>query len=81
VLTWLSWPEERRDPALLAALREAMLAAVTNREPAVQEAGPTGAARTLRAVLPEQTILSGAEQQLLREWLDRLAAEPQRHPA
>jgi AcrR family transcriptional regulator len=81
VLTWLSWPEERRDPALLAALREAMLAAVTNREPTVQEAGPTGAARTLRAVLPEQTILSDAEQQLLREWLDRLAAEPQRHPA
>jgi AcrR family transcriptional regulator len=81
VLTWLSWPEERRDPALLAALREAMLAAVTNREPAVQEAGPAGAARTLRAMLPEQTILSDAEQQLLREWLDRLTAEPQRHPA
>jgi AcrR family transcriptional regulator len=74
VLTWLSWPPERRDPALLAQLREAMLAAVTSREPAVQDAGPAGAARALRAVLPEQTILSDAEQHLLREWLDHLAA-------
>jgi hypothetical protein len=29
----------------------------------------------LRAVLPEQTTLSGGEQHLLREWLDRLAAQ------
>jgi AcrR family transcriptional regulator len=81
VLTWLSWPQERRDPRLLAALRDAMLSAVTNTEPAVQEAGPAGAARALRAVLPEQTLLSDAEQQLLREWLDRLAAGDQRHAA
>ncbi|WP_405780605.1 TetR/AcrR family transcriptional regulator [Streptomyces sp. NBC_00859] len=74
VLTWLSLPEERRDPALLTALRESMVAAVTGQEPAVRDAGPAGAARTLRAVLPEQTALSGAEQQLLREWLDRLAS-------
>ncbi len=74
VLTWLSWPEERRDPGLLAALRDAMLAAVTNAEPAVQDPGPAGAARVLRAMLPEQTILSDAEQRLLKEWLDRLAA-------
>ncbi|WAP56804.1 TetR/AcrR family transcriptional regulator [Streptomyces sp. S465] len=75
VLTWLSQPEDRRDPALLTTLREAMVAAVTNREPAVRDAGPAGAARTLRATLPEQTSLSGAEQRLLREWLDRLAAD------
>ncbi|MEV8597785.1 TetR/AcrR family transcriptional regulator [Streptomyces sp. NPDC052013] len=74
VLTWLSLPEERRDPALLATLRETMIAAVTNEQPAVQDAGPAGAARALRAALPDQTTLSGAEQRLLREWLDRLAA-------
>ncbi|WP_069463921.1 TetR/AcrR family transcriptional regulator [Actinacidiphila rubida] len=75
VLSWLSLPEEGRDPALLAALREAMVGAVTSSEPAVQDAGPDGAARALRAALPEQTVLSGAERQLLGEWLDRLAAQ------
>ncbi|GAA4621070.1 TetR/AcrR family transcriptional regulator [Actinoallomurus vinaceus] len=74
VLTWLSQPEDRRDPALLTTLRESMVAAVTDRQPAVQEAGPAGAARALRVALPEQTTLSAAEQHLLREWLDRLAA-------
>ncbi|MFC4536772.1 TetR/AcrR family transcriptional regulator [Sphaerisporangium dianthi] len=75
VLTWLTLPEDRRDPALLTTLRESMIAAVTTEEPAVQDPGPAGAARALRATLPEQTALSGAEQQLLREWLDRLAAD------
>ncbi|GAA0987038.1 TetR/AcrR family transcriptional regulator [Acrocarpospora macrocephala] len=72
VLTWLSLPEDRRDPALLTTLRESMLTAVTNHEPATQEAGPIGAARALRAALPEQTALSDGEQHLLEEWLDRL---------
>lgn len=75
VLTWLSLPEERRDPALLTTLRDFMIAAVTNQEPAIQHAGPAGAARALRATLPEQAALSGAEQQLLTEWLDRLTAD------
>ena len=75
VLTWLSLPEEQRDPALLTILRESMVAAVTSQQPAVRQAGPAGAARALRAVLPEQTALSGAERALLREWLDRLAHE------
>ncbi|WP_066367175.1 TetR/AcrR family transcriptional regulator [Herbidospora mongoliensis] len=75
VLTWLSLPEERRDPALLTTLREAMLTAVTNHRPATQEAGPAGAARALRAALPEQTTLSDGEQRLLEEWLERLTTE------
>ncbi|WP_078849655.1 TetR/AcrR family transcriptional regulator [Streptomyces sp. NRRL F-5126] len=75
VLTWLSLPEGRRDPALLTALRESMVAAVTNERPAVRDAGPAGAARALRASLPEQTSLSGAERHLLGEWLNRLAAD------
>jgi AcrR family transcriptional regulator len=75
VLTWLSLPEEQRDPALLGILRESMVAAVTSQQPAVRDSGPAGAARALRAVLPDRTALSGAEQSLLREWLDRLAAD------
>jgi AcrR family transcriptional regulator len=75
VLTWLSMPEERRPPALLTALREAMVGAVTTQRPAVQEEGPAGAARALRAVLPEQTALSDGERHLLGEWLDRLATD------
>lgn len=74
VLTWLSVPADRRDPALLTSLRESMVAAVTNQEPAVRSAGPAGAARALRAALPDQTTLSASEQQLLREWLERLAS-------
>ncbi|SNT32733.1 hypothetical protein SAMN05216276_103482 [Streptosporangium subroseum] len=68
VLTWLTLPEDRRDPALLTALRESMVAAVTSQVPAVQDSGPAGAARALRAALPEQTTLSGAERHLLTEW-------------
>ncbi|MEV5504736.1 TetR family transcriptional regulator, partial [Nonomuraea fuscirosea] len=75
VLTWLSLPEERRDPVLLTTLRESMVTAVTVLEPAVRDAGPAGAARALRAALPEQSILSGPERELLKEWLDRLAAD------
>lgn len=78
VLTWLSTPEGRRDPALLTSLRESMVTAVTYQEPAVPQAGPAGAARALRATLPDQTTLSASEQQLLTEWLDRLAAEGRR---
>ena len=73
VLTWLETPEDQRDPALLTILRESMVAAITSERPAVQEPGPAGAARALRAALPGQTVLSEAERQLLGEWLDRLA--------
>jgi AcrR family transcriptional regulator len=76
VLTWLSLPDERRDPALLTTLRESMIAAVTYEKPVVEDPGPAGAARTLRALLTEQTTLSTAEQHLLGEWLDRIAAAP-----
>lgn len=74
ILTWLSVPELQRDPALLVALRETMVTAVTTREPAVREQGPTDAARALRAALPGQNALSEAEEQLLAEWLRRLSA-------
>jgi AcrR family transcriptional regulator len=72
VLTWLSQPEHERHPDLLTAMRESMIAAVTNDKPAVQGPGPGSAARALRATLPDQTTLSNSETQLLSEWLDRL---------
>ena len=75
VLTWLSLPDDRRDPALLTTMREAMVSAVTLDKPAVPDPGPAGAARALRALLPEQTTLSSAEQHLLGEWLDRLTRQ------
>ncbi|WP_328387418.1 TetR/AcrR family transcriptional regulator [Nocardia sp. NBC_00416] len=75
VLTWLSFPEANRDPALLTALREAMVTAITNERPAIQDTGPAAAARALRANLPGETTLTSAEQRLLREWLDRLAGD------
>lgn len=74
VLTWLSLPESQRDRALLVELREAMITTVTDREPAVREQGPAGAARALRASLPDQDVLSPGERQLLTEWLDRLSS-------
>jgi hypothetical protein len=42
--------------------------------PARKSPGPATAAIALRAVLPEATILTGAERQLFDEWLNRLAA-------
>ncbi|WP_033294491.1 TetR/AcrR family transcriptional regulator [Amycolatopsis jejuensis] len=74
VLTALSIPAGLRDPALLTTMREAMIAAVTNRRPAVPQSGPAGAARALRASLAGQTTLTAAEVRLLRQWLDRLTA-------
>ncbi|MEY2242303.1 TetR/AcrR family transcriptional regulator [Streptomyces sp. BF23-18] len=78
VTTWHSTPAERRDPALLTVLREAMVSAVTRAEPTIPatESGPAAAARALRAALPDDAdVLSDAEQYLLREWLTRLAAD------
>ncbi|MEU4672580.1 TetR/AcrR family transcriptional regulator [Amycolatopsis sp. NPDC023774] len=78
VTTWHSTPAERRNPALLTTLREAMVAAITRAEPTVPaaETGPAAAARALRAALPDDAdVLSDAEQHLLREWLTRLAAD------
>ncbi|MFD9393571.1 TetR/AcrR family transcriptional regulator [Streptomyces sp. NPDC060000] len=78
VTTWHSTPPERRNPALLTALREAMVTAITRAEPAVPraETGPAAAARALHAALPHDVdVLSDAEQHLLREWLTRLTAD------
>ncbi|MFC5909261.1 TetR/AcrR family transcriptional regulator [Streptacidiphilus monticola] len=83
VTTWHSTPADRRDPKLLAIMRESMVAAVTRAEPAVPaaESGPAAAAPALLEALPEDGgVLTDAEQHLLREWLTRLAANGGRAP-
>ncbi|WP_369200934.1 TetR/AcrR family transcriptional regulator [Streptomyces sp. PU-14G] len=78
VTAWHSTPAERRNPALLTALREAMVTTITRAEPTLpaEETGPAAAARALRAALPDDAdVLSDAEQHLLREWLTRLAED------
>lgn len=81
-LSLIAAPPEARDLRLSEAMREAVLAAITV-APAPEEArGPAEAtvrvaarAVALRAVLAEACdVLSPGEQQLLGEWLDRLAS-------
>ncbi|MBV9794122.1 MAG: TetR/AcrR family transcriptional regulator [Actinobacteria bacterium] len=83
VLTCLGQPGghsgHQPDPAFISAMREAMISAVTTEHAAVPEPGRVAAARTLKANLPGQTSLSPAEEHLLTDWLDRLAAEPSDH--
>jgi AcrR family transcriptional regulator len=84
-LTLAATPPEERDPRLSETMREAILTAIT--VPVSAEApngGPDPApaaervavhAVALRALLTEAPgVLSPAEQQLLSDWLDRLAA-------
>ena len=63
-----------RDPSLSPLAREAALAAITVRTPAVAAPGPVGAAVALRAVLDDVAALTSGEQALMREWLDRVTA-------
>lgn len=79
-LTLAATPEAHRSADLSALAREAVLAAITTGAPLEREPGPVGAAVALRAVLPGTAALSGAEQVLLTEWLDRIARED-RQPA
>ncbi len=63
----------RRLAASSKSAREAVIAAITSESSALESPGPAGAAIALRAVLPDATTLTGAERQMLGEWLDRLA--------
>jgi AcrR family transcriptional regulator len=74
VFTLLAMPEDRRDPDLPEAAREAVIAAITTRSPALESPRPAAAAIALRAILPDATALTVGERRLLEEWLDRLAA-------
>ncbi|MFJ9037546.1 TetR/AcrR family transcriptional regulator [Streptomyces sp. NPDC102406] len=72
-LTLLDQDPQRRDLGLSVLAREAVVAAITTDAPTAEAPGPVGAAVALRAALPGTTALTGAEQTLLREWLDRIA--------
>lgn len=76
VLTLLSQPEERRDPGLPAAAREAVVAAITGEATGADDApdgAPGGAAAQLRASLDSTAVLTAGERLLLAELLDRIA--------
>jgi AcrR family transcriptional regulator len=74
-LALIAQPPDRRDPALSSLAREAVIAAITTDTPVTTTPGPAGAAIALRAVLPQTSALSGPEQALLQEWLDRIASK------
>jgi AcrR family transcriptional regulator len=74
VLTLLVIPEEQRDMRLSALACDAVIAAITTDAPAVETPGPAAAAIALRATLSETTALTDGERHVLREWLDRVAA-------
>jgi AcrR family transcriptional regulator len=80
-LTLIGMAPEQRDPALSEFARESVIAAITTDGPArTPAAGPVPAAVTLRAHLPELTVFTAGERGLLREWLDRVAAEERAAP-
>lgn len=74
VLTLLALPAERRDPALVDAMLDAVLARVLVDVPAVDVPGVVPAAATLRAHADDLDVLSPGERSLLAEWLDRVVA-------
>jgi hypothetical protein len=77
-LSLIATDPEQRDPDLSRQLREAVLTALTT-EPAVEAPSRARHAASLAATIDDgPAVLSGAEAQLLRDWLDRLASAPAR---
>ena len=74
-LALIALPEERRDLTLSVLAREAVIAAITTTAPTPARPGARAAAIALRAQLAQTTALSASELSLLRDWLDRIAAE------
>ena len=75
-LSLIATDPDQRDPDLSHRLREAVFTAVTT-EPAVESPSRSRHAASLAATIDDgPAVLSGAETQLLREWLDRLASPP-----
>jgi hypothetical protein len=74
VLTLLALPADRRDPALVDVMIDAVLARVLVGAPAAGAAGVVPAATTLRAHAGDLDVLSPGERSLLAEWLDRVVA-------
>ena len=71
IQTLLAMPEEVRDAGLADEIFEAILRQMLTDAPETSESGPKAAAIAFRAVAPRLDVLSGAERQLLGEWVDR----------
>jgi len=74
VFTLLAMPEAERDIHLSIIAREAVIASITTQTPDWKASGVASAAIALRATLSETNALTTSEQQLLSEWLARIAA-------
>ncbi|WP_420594191.1 TetR/AcrR family transcriptional regulator [Deinococcus sp.] len=75
-LTLLALKPEQRDLTCPALTRDAVLAAITtppNESAAAQQGQVANRAVTLKAALPEATMLTPGERTLLGEWLDKLS--------
>jgi AcrR family transcriptional regulator len=81
-LTLIGMAPGQRDLALSEFARESVISAITTDGPGRTEAetGSVATAVTLRALLPELTVLTDAERGLLGEWLDRVATEGRAAP-
>ena len=73
-MTLIIMPARQRDPGLSELAREAVIAAIATDAASTPEPGPAGAAVTLRALLPQITVLSAQEGGLLEEWLGRISS-------
>lgn len=67
---------EHRDTGLATNIYGAVLAQILTDAPAPADHGATATAVTLRALAPSLEALTGAERQLLTEWLDRVIDNP-----
>ncbi|WP_163509050.1 TetR/AcrR family transcriptional regulator [Fodinicola acaciae] len=74
IQTLLATPREQRDLGLADAVYEAVLRQILTEPPERTDGGVMAAVVAFRAVAPQLDTLSGAEQRLLAEWLDRVIA-------
>ena len=73
----LSRPVDQRDPELGDVMLEAVLGRILTDASTEVPSGAVTTAIALRALVPQLEGLSHSEQQLLIDWLDRVAATPQ----
>jgi AcrR family transcriptional regulator len=73
VFTLIDQAEDERDDTLADTAWESVCAAILTDPSAAAIPGPAAAAVTLRAALPDLSVLTAAERGLLGDWLDRIA--------
>ncbi len=73
VLTLLTLPQDQREPGLLDAARDGVIAAITDQSEGALKSGSRAAAAALQASLDETGVLTKGERVLLGELLGRIA--------